>query len=352
MEAPEEIKTDFKEDEQKERRWKLVGLIALIIFLVAVCSFVGYRYFLPMAESLFIQEATATPTVSQPVEDGETPPPPTLAPTDVPEPTKRASACTKTGTLDFLILGVDAPYTDEPKGADAIRLVHIDFSTSEVTVLAMPRDLWVTTPVLESLDINSERLGLTYYHAKENPPDEKDEVVYGTNALAQSLYDNFGFIPDHYITVHISNFPVIIEAIDGLTLSVPQEFKSVNYVFSPGMQNLNGDQALEYASNMLIDTEWDRFNRQDLVLEAIMDKLTSPQIIVSIPELISEFDDTITTDLSLFEITELACLFDDVSMDAVNYVEIDQTLVTKDTDSDILFPDYGGIIDLLKEIFD
>jgi LCP family protein required for cell wall assembly len=297
---------------------------------------------------LLIQEGTPTTTSAE----GEFSPEP-QEPTKEPEPIEKASACRQIGTMDFLIIGVDAPYTDEPKGADAIRLMRIDYSTSEITVVALPRDLWVSTQSLEYLDIYSNRLGLTYHYAKENPPANSDEVVYGTTVLAQTIYDNFGFVPDHYFTVHIDNFDNVVDAIGGVTLTIPKEYQSVSYVFPPGTFQLNGDQALEYSSNLLRkDTEWDRFDRQELILRAIYRKVTSPQILMSIPELIMEFSETITTDLSPLEITDLSCLMKDVTMEDIKYIEIDQSMVTQQPDSPVLQPNYGEIAMMLQEIFD
>lgn len=324
--------------------WKKVGLVVLIILLLVACGFLTKLVIIPMAEPLFVKTSTATPVASG--QEVDTP-----EPTEEPAPTQKASACKQTGTMSFLISGVDAPYTSDPKGADAIRLVKLDFSAMEVTVVALPRDLWVTTSSLDYLDISANRLGLTYYYAKENPPASTDEVVYGTTILAQTIYDNFGFVPDHYITVHIDNFDDMVDAIGGLEVTIPQEYKSNNYLFPQGLLLLNGDQTLEYVSNFIKDTEWNRFNRQDLILKSIYKKVTSPSILMSLPGLISEFGDTVTTDLSIMEIIDLSCMLDDVSMEDIHYVEVDQTMVTKQEDSPVLQPNYAEISAMLDEIF-
>jgi LCP family protein required for cell wall assembly len=334
--------------QEESTNWKMIGLVVLIVVLLIACGALIKFVFYPLDEPLDIQKATETTVpISKGEEDVATP-----EPTMTPEPTEKTSACKQTGTMSFLISGVDAPFTDEPKGADAIRLVKLDFSTSEVTVVALPRDLWVSTPALGYLDIAADRLGLTYYYGKENPPADSDEVVFGTNILAQTIYDNFGFVPVHYVTVHIDNFADIVDALGGITVTIPEEYQSANYLFSPGLQQLDGDQALEYSSNLLRqDTEWDRFDRQELILRAIYAKVTSPQFLMSIPELITEFSQTITTDLSPLEITDLSCLLNDVAMEDINYVDIDETMVTKQADSAVLQPNYAEISALLAEIF-
>lgn len=337
---PVEEKTK-KEKKNGLSRWAIAGLVALVLLILLACAALSYFIFGPLGESLFISEATATPTSAS------------SGPVPTSEPADRPSACAGTGTMKILVLGVDVPYTSEPKGADAIRLMHLDFTNSEVTVVAMPRDLWVDTPILQTLNIQNERLGITYYHAKEHPPADKDPTVYGTQVLAQVLYDNFGFVADHYITVHIDNFDNIVNAIGGVEVNVPTQYQSVNYVFSPGVQTMTGDQALEYASNLLRDdTPWDRFNRQDLLLQAIYDEVTSPQIITKIPNLVSEFSNTITTDFSVAQLTDLSCLLNEVSMDEVQYVEIEESMVTRQPDSPLLYPNYDEITTLLEGVFE
>lgn len=341
-----EVNESAKPAEEKERRkglsgWAIAGLVALVVIILLACAGLSYVIFGPLGDSLFISQATATPTVAG------------SAPQPTSEPTERPSACARTGSMAILVLGVDAPYTDEPKGADAIRLMQLDFTNSEVTVVAMPRDMWVDTPILQNLNIQDERLGITYYHAKEHTPADNDPTVYGTQVLAQVLYDNFGFVADHYITIHIDNFDNIVNAIGGVEINVPQQYESVNYVFLQGAQTMTGDQALEYSSNLLRDdTPWDRFNRQDLMLQSIFDEVTSPQILTRIPNLVSEFSDTVTTDFSVAQLTDLSCLLSEVSMDEVRYVEIDESMVTRQPDSPILYPNYDEIITLLEEIFE
>ena len=101
-------------------------------------------------------------------------------------------------------------------------------------------------------------------------------------------------------------------AIGGLVVTTPQEYKSINDLFSQGLLLLNGDQTLEDGSNFIKDTEWHRFNRQVFILKLIYKKVTNPSKLMSIPRLISEFGDTITTGLS--------CMLDDVSDEEISAV--------------------------------
>jgi LCP family protein required for cell wall assembly len=348
MRNPEETTADSTPGgKPKQSIGKII--LVLIIFGVAViaCTALSTLYIVPWGQSLFIS--------SDPAESTPIPLSPTAAPPQEPaaEPTNEpaTSACKQTGSVSYLVLGVDAPYSNEPKGADAIRLVHLDFDAQQITVVALPRDLWVDTPALSSLGIASERLGITYYHAKQNTPAGNDEVVYSTNVLAQTLYDNFGFIPDHYVTMQISQFDDVIDSIGGVLINVPEGYSSVNYFYPAGEVRVNGDQALEYISTLLVGTEWDRLERQDILLQALEEKLLSPAIIGSLPALISELNETVTTDLSVLEMTDLSCLGNDLSSGKITYVNVDETMVTRHPGSDILIPDRDAIREMLDEIF-
>jgi branched-chain amino acid aminotransferase len=51
--------------------------------------------------------------------------------------------------------------------ADAIRIARIDFQLKKVTVLALPRDLWVQIPGLEDEGITAGKLNQAYFYGSE-----------------------------------------------------------------------------------------------------------------------------------------------------------------------------------------
>ena len=173
------------EDKKPNNTLRIVLLVLLLGVVVVACTLLTELFILPFAKPLIIKEGTATYT-TVPAEEEDVMPADTPEPTEEEEPTDEplASACSEKGTMSFLILGVDMPYTDPPKGADAIRLVQIDFSTMKATMIAVPRDMWVSTPVLNGQDIFSNRIGQTYHFAKNDTPSGEDETVYATTMLA------------------------------------------------------------------------------------------------------------------------------------------------------------------------
>lgn len=115
--------------------------------------------------------------------------------------------------------------------SDTIMIMRVDPATRGAAVLSFPRDLWVKIPGRGKNRINSAYV--------------KNE--YGL--LAQTIYDNFGIVVDHYIQVDFCAFKTIVDAVDGV--AVPFEWPirdpRVNLsIPTAGCHTFVGDEALAY----------------------------------------------------------------------------------------------------------
>ena len=257
--------------------------------------------------------------------------------------------CGNTGSMTLLVLGVDNPFGDVPKGADLIRLVKVDFRQKEITIVAIPRDLWVTTGELAEHGIEEERLGLTYYYGKLYSDD--DEIA-ATSILAQTIYDNFAVAPDYYVNIHMATFADMVDELGGIEINVPARFHTPSGDIEAGLQTLDGLMTMEYARTMLIDNEWDRLGRQNLVLLGIRDKLLDPSIWPEVPGIILQFDELVTTDLSPEQIVDLTCMIDEVSQENITLLEIGPEMVEGGDDGErVMYPDVEKIMEFLDGIF-
>ena len=257
--------------------------------------------------------------------------------------------CGNTGSMMVLVLGVDNPFGGDPQGADLIRLVKVDFSQKEITIVAIPRDLWVTTGELAEHGIEEERLGLTYYYGKFYSDD--DEIA-ATSVLARTIYDNFEVAPDYYVNIHMATFADMVDELGGIEINVPSRFHTPSGDIEAGLQTLDGLMTMEYARTMLIDNEWDRWGRQHLVLLGIRDKLLDPSIWPEVPGIIEQFDELVTTDLSPEQIVDLTCMIDEVSQENITLLEIGHEMVQGGDDGvGVMYPDVEKIIEFLDGIF-
>ena len=265
----------------------------------------------------FVMPATWTP-------DPRTPTavltPPTRVPVSqaspIPTITQNVGLCGAPPVMNILAIGADTRGDNYNYGlADAIRLVRIDFVNPKVTVLEIPRDLWVEIPdIADNLNgQDHEKLNQAYLYG--NPGfGYTDDPARGPGLLARTLALNFGAQIDHYAAVNMRTFEKIVNAVDGIDVTLPKtvdgrtaEDPSKRLLFPAGTHHLDGVRALTLA-RIRIEGGFERAENQNRVLCALRDKLTSPGVVTQIPELIQSFQDAIQTDLSPQQLSQLACI--------------------------------------------
>jgi len=255
---------------------------------------------------------------------------PTIEPTATPEP-----VCG--GPPVMYILGVGSDSGDYLYGlSDVMRIARVDFVNPKVSILTMPRDLWVEIPgISDHYNITHGKLNQAYLYG--NPGmGYYDGPGAGPGLLARTLELNFGLRVDHYGAVNMEVFKKIIDRIGGLDLYLatdvdgrPKEDSDAENMgyFNAGQNHFNGDQALRFAR---IRNKYNDFVRQDnqtMVLCAIKDKLLSPSILPHIPGIVSDFRGEVLTDLSPQQISQLACLLPRISRENLLFASLPQDIL-------------------------
>jgi anionic cell wall polymer biosynthesis LytR-Cps2A-Psr (LCP) family protein len=223
--------------------------------------------------------------------------------------------------LAVQLLGLNRPAS--PRGTDAIRLLKVDYEAGTVTILAVPPELWVQTPDLRSQGIAEDMLTMVYLHAlKVSPGSGREKVFQATHSFSKTLRDNFGYWPDHYVTLNQPAFEGMLDELGGIDVDVPGEVG--------GKQHFDGEQALDYVRLLLPgETEWERMHRQDHVLKAILQALYSNW--TKVPAVAAQFKDAVATDLSAKQINSLICMIEAAGDEAV-YLEIFPEMIPVDGD--------------------
>ena len=217
--------------------------------------------------------------------------------------------CGGQSVMNILVVGADSRQDSYTYGlGDAIRLVRVDFVTPKVTVLEFPRDLWVEIPHIAD-DLNGqdhEKLNQAYLYGQ---PGFKywDDPSGGPGLLALTLNQNFGARVDQYAAINMRTFVNIVNAVDGIDITMTDKDTAKKLDLMVGENHLNGDQALRVARNRSEGT-FGRAGNQNMVLCALRKKLTQPAVVTQIPDLIASFRDNILTDLSPSQLAQLACL--------------------------------------------
>jgi LCP family protein required for cell wall assembly len=233
-----------------------------------------------------------------------------------------APRCGGPPLMYIMAIGADSRTNDYTYGlADVIRIARVDFVTPKVTVLSIPRDLWVEIPgISDHYGITHGKLNQAYFYG--NPGmGYYDGPGAGPGLLARTLDLNFDLQVDHYIAVNMLTFVKIVDAVGGIEVyldapvdgrPVDEKTEDMGY-FPAGQHHFTGDEALRFSRIRKVDTVFHRMDRQTQVVCALREKVLTPAVIPDIPEIIAAFYGQILTDLSLAQLTSLACLAPQVS---------------------------------------
>ncbi len=200
--------------------------------------------------------------------------------------------------MTLLAIGRDARYWESPYGADAIRLIRLDFSKRQAVIFAFPRDLIVRTERLkEPYGIESSRLGKVYLAVLEKEKDTSLADQIAADTISQVLYDNYGVQANYYLTVKEDLIGKLINHFGGIDVNVPETFSLGPLVIQPGMQRMDATTAQLYTRRLnSTEEEWQRFNRQNQVFEGLRGQLSQTGVLEQIPALYKEFKESVVTD--------------------------------------------------------
>jgi polyisoprenyl-teichoic acid--peptidoglycan teichoic acid transferase len=180
---------------------------------------------------------------------------------------------------------------------------------------------------------------------------EKDRYIAATTVVAQALYDNFGVVPTHYITVNLEPWARMIDTIGGVEVNLPAPLKLYNGMFLPaGPQTLDGNLSKEYIRTFTGAGEPDRLQRQNLFVKALSQKVMSGKILPKIPALLQDFNQAIITDLSPEQLLALGCLSEKISTTYTAFYEVNADAYTLQPDGGMI-PNFDKIRLMVKTVF-
>jgi len=121
--------------------------------------------------------------------------------------------------------------------SDVTMLLHINPKTNQVSILSIPRDMFVHIP-----DFKNSAPGRLAY-AKIDAA-----LNNGPSDLVDTIEQDFNIPIQHYVSLNFDTFQNVVNALGGLYMYFPTpvyDLKSGLNITSPGCKYLNGTQALE-----------------------------------------------------------------------------------------------------------
>ncbi len=197
---------------------------------------------------------------------------------------------------------------------DSILLAKINTDKKEISLLSIPRDLYVSYP---SKYLQEWRINWLYSYFSN----KWDNVWEGMNVLKNKIKQITWEHVDYYINIDFNWFIELIDTIWGITLEIPENFVDYEYpdgnwwyrtlVFRKWTWLFSWENTLKYVRSRHSTSDFDRSLRQQKVIMAIKNKLSWSYFLNSpwkIKELYEVFTKNVKTDISLTKVISLAYL--------------------------------------------
>ena len=216
------------------------------------------------------------------------------------------SVCNGEDNTTILLVGIDYRVGDYLYGlADVIRLAEVDFSEKKVDMVPLPRDLLVNIPADQFNVQGPMKINQSYFFGT---PGMQAYLGGGTGAdsLNTVIEYNFGVSADHYVVINFQTFVSFVDTIGGIDVNLPEPVFGGNQGdFPAGEQTLTGERALALARIRENYSDEFRVRNQSLIIDAIIEKMIEPAMLLRYPLLAGQFKDAILTDLPLDQLGTL-----------------------------------------------
>lgn len=213
---------------------------------------------------------------------------------------------------NFLLTGIGGENHDGGDLTDTIKIVSIDHTNKYITMLSLPRDLWIKS------EYGGSRINELYQFKKE----ETDSESQGMEFLKQEISKITGLTINYAIKIDFKTFEQAVDSLGCIHINIPESIydptypKDGTYLYEPfkinaGEQCIDGETALKYARSRHTTKGGDfgRSQRQSLILKAIKDEAMSAGVLLSpkkLNNLYGTFKDNVYTDLTWDELVYLA----------------------------------------------
>ncbi len=291
--------------------------------------------------------ATITPTLT-----------PTLTPTPLFSPTPLPTTSVSDSMMHLLLIGLDSTQNLGSQNTDVIIVAVINKDTKQVSLLSIPRDLWVYIPTVGWNRINvAHKIG----HRTQYPGG-------GPGLLAETIRMNFGLPIDHWGRVDFEGFTQVVDELGGVEMTVAcpvnLQYKpstsgeEQEMYLEPGVYHMDGRMALRYVRTRRGGSDFDRARRQHEFLKAMWNQ-TKEQFqgldwVPKIRGLWTALSDSFETDLNLLDFLSLVPTALEMKPQRVRsrYIGPSQTTDWVNADGwQVLLPDYAKIQQVVASLY-
>ncbi len=249
----------------KQRLLLLAAGVAALVALLVLGAYIGYRFARP-------------PVLSQVSPAADT--------TDAPDDEVSDDTDSEPTTLTVLIAGADGAL------ADTIMLYVAPLDGSDAAVVSIPRDLW-----FEGNKINALL------------------PAYGVEYWSREIGRLLDLSIDHHVIIQMDAFVDAVDALGGVEVKLEEEFEdpdiwtgneSFGLFLQEGVNELSGGEALAFARSRQFTSDFDRAERQQLVLDGIRERFDRLSVgdAAALADLLRRLREYLHTDIGFTEMIE------------------------------------------------
>ncbi|MBN1486629.1 MAG: LCP family protein [Anaerolineae bacterium] len=200
--------------------------------------------------------------------------------------------------ITVALLGIDQRPDWNDWHTDAVQYVVIYPHIPSVSVLSIPRDLYIYVPNFWMTRINfADMYGELNHHEGG-----------GFGLFNQALLYNLGITADYYVKVNFDGLIGLVDTLGGVDIPVhcrledywPYPDEQGEYpwfVLEPGIHHLDGEQALWYSRSRKTTSAFSREKRQQQVLEAMWRRGKQIDLLRTAPQLYEQTRGLYQTDM-------------------------------------------------------
>jgi LCP family protein required for cell wall assembly len=320
------------------------GILALSILGLFVSGLAGaFAYFLPVALVAYAQTGQASRSGAEP----------TPAPAQSAAPSLGSQS-----SFTVLLLGSDddSKFQSDAVLTQSMILVRVEPATRHVTMLSIPRDLYV--PISSG---GSEKIDAAYSHG-------------GAPTAVTTVERNFKIHVDYWVWVGLRGLVKLIDYLGGVDVTTsnpviddfyPADLENANpYAYKrvlvlPGPQHLDGIHAMEYVRSRHGDLQEDfgRSQRQQQVLLALKAKAKGVKP-SDLPGVVASFNNEFKTNMNLADLPRIRSLLS-LAGQINDPAQILQIVLLPPYTSDptlsdgaqVLLPNWNAILPLVRQHF-
>lgn len=229
------------------------------------------------------------------------------------------------GKYNILVFGKDYAGLN----TDTIMVISLDLSENKANVIQIPRDTKLVTSRKSPKINTSFSYGVSAMQKADKKATQAQCYENGARMLVSDIEKMLSVEIDYYVLVQLEGFEKIVDAIGGVTIDIENDLdyddpdQDLHIHLKAGRQVLDGKQALNFVRfrKGYRAADIGRLDAQKIFMTAFMNKILSVQTLETLPALIEQIKQYVSTSMSLKDMTSFG-------LSALNFKLSDVTFIT------------------------